>query len=320
MGMSELNVVTGAFGYTGKYITQRLLAMGRRVRTLTGHPDRPNPFGPQLQVKPYNFDNPHELAKNLEGARTLYNTYWVRFAFGRVTFEQAVANTKTLIRAAEEAGVQKFVQLSVTNASEDSSLPYFRGKGILEGALKESKLSYAIIRPTLIFGVEDILINNIAWLLRKFPVFGIPGWGHYRVQPVFAGDVAEVAVAAAAEENSVSIDGAGVEVFTFLEMVRLIAKAVGSKAKLVPVAPRLALLLCKAIGYVVRDVILTREELEGLMASLLITESPPTGRTCFRDWLAENAECLGRRYASELDRHYRWKSAGGEAGGGVTAQ
>ncbi|GFP42851.1 hypothetical protein HKBW3C_01975 [Candidatus Hakubella thermalkaliphila] len=171
METPELNVVTGAFGYTGKYITRKLLSMGKRVRTLTGHPARQNPFGDQVSIFPFNFDKPSQLVKSLQGAITLYNTYWVRFSQGQITFDKAIQNTKTLIQAAQEAGVRKIVHLSITNASEESSLPYFRGKRLLEKAIMHSKLSYAIIRPTVIFGSEDILINNIAWLLREFPVF-----------------------------------------------------------------------------------------------------------------------------------------------------
>ncbi len=157
-----MNVVTGAFGYTGKYITRKLLSIGKRVRTLTGHPNRPNPFGSQISVAPFHFDNPAELTKSLQGATTLYNTYWVRFPYGQVTYDKAVAQTKTLINAAREAGIRRIVHISITNASDASPFPYFRGKGILEKAVTHSGLSYAIIRPTVIFGHEDILINNIA--------------------------------------------------------------------------------------------------------------------------------------------------------------
>ena len=61
----ELNIVTGAFGYTGKYITRKLLSIGKRVKTLTGHPNRPNPFGNQVSVAPFHFDNPAELTMAL---------------------------------------------------------------------------------------------------------------------------------------------------------------------------------------------------------------------------------------------------------------
>src|SRR5882672_9146905 len=183
--MPQLDVVTGAFGYTGSYITRLLLAGGHRVRTLTGHPQRSNPFGDRVEVAPFNFDNATALTKTLEGVDTLFNTYWIRFAHGDQTFDKAVANTRILIDAARRAGVRKFVHVSITNPSEESPLPYFRGKALLENSLTESGLKYTIIRPTVIFGNEDILINNIAWLLRKFPVFVIPGSGEYRLQPIF---------------------------------------------------------------------------------------------------------------------------------------
>ena len=168
METAELNVVTGAFSYTGNYITRRLLSMGKRVRTLTGRPNRENLFGYQVSASPFNFDNPSQLMKSLQGATTLYNTYWVRFPHGQVTFDKAVENTKTLIKAAEAAGVRRIIHISITNPSEESPLPYFRGKALVEKAITNSKLSYAVVRPTVIFGTEGILINNIAWLLRRF--------------------------------------------------------------------------------------------------------------------------------------------------------
>lgn len=182
---SELNIVTGAFGYTGKYITRELISRGKKVLTLTGHPDRPNPFGDKVTVAPFNFNKPDVLIKWMQGATTLYNTYWVRFAYGQVTYDKAIANTILLINAAKKAGIRKIVHISITNASESSPLPYFKGKGVLEKAIIESNLTYAIIRPTVIFGREDILINNIAWLLRRYPIFVVPGSGDYKLQPIF---------------------------------------------------------------------------------------------------------------------------------------
>jgi len=305
MEAPELNVVTGAFGYTGKYITRRLLSVGKGVRTLTGHPNRENPFGEQVSVSPFDFDNPSELTKTLRGATTLYNTYWVRFSHGQVTFDKAVENTKTLIKAAEEAGVHRIVHVSVTNASKESPLPYFRGKGLAEKAIIHSRLSYAIIRPTLIFGAEDILINNIAWLLRRFPVFAVPGSGDYRVQPVFVEDVAEIAVSAAHHDESIIVDAVGPQTYTFDELVRLIADNIQSRARIIHLRPGIALFLSRMIGYLLRDVLLTRHEVEGLMSNLLVSESPPTGQTRLSDWLGQNADSVGARYASELNRHYR---------------
>ena len=305
MPQPDISIVTGAFSYTGKYITQHLLARGERVRTLTNHPDRPHPFGDRVEVAPLSLDDPVELARNLRGATTFYNTSWIRFPHGGLTFDQAVANTELLFRAAKEAGVSKIVHLSVTGASPQSSLPYYRGKGEQEAALARSGVPYAILRPTLIFGAGDILVNNIAWLLRRFPVFALPGSGDYRLQPIAAEEVAAQAVAAAAAPGSTTFDVAGPDVFTFEELVRLIARTLGRKTRIIHVPPSMALFCVRALGRLVGDVILTPQELEGLRQNLLVAGGPPTGRIRFADWLEQNADTVGLGYASELQRHFR---------------
>jgi len=299
------NVVTGAFGYTGRYIARRLLALGETVRTLTGHPDRPDPFDGKVEVVPFSFQEPAKLLENLRGVDTLYNTYWVRFSHGTITFERAIENTKALIQAAVGAGVRRLVHVSITSADENSPLPYFRGKGIVERAIQQSGLSYAILRPTVIFGAEDILVNNVAWLLRRFPLFAVPGEGNYRLQPIFVEDMAEIAVDAGHEEENQVIDAVGPETLSFDELVRQVGAAIGSRARIVHVSPGLALALSRLVGYVVGDVLLTEDELRGLMGGLLVSDQPPTGRTRLSEWLTANAERVGTRYASELKRHYR---------------
>src|SRR5216684_4495447 len=278
MSAPEVNVITGAFSYTGKYITRRLLAMGKAVRTLTGHPDNPNPFGERVRVFPFNFDKPEELVMSLQGATTLYNTYWIRFSHGLVTFDRAVKNTKILIKAAQEAGVQRIVHVSITNPAKTSRLPYFRGKAILEQAIIDSGLSYAIIRPTVIFGAADILINNIAWLLRHFPVFPIFGSGEYCLQPIYVEDMADLV--------------------TFEELVRLIADKLHRRVMIIHANPGLAFYAAKLVEPVVGDVLITRDEIAGLMANLLISQKPPTGHTHLGNWLEQNVDSVGKKYAS----------------------
>jgi uncharacterized protein YbjT (DUF2867 family) len=303
MGNPELNVVTGAFSHSGKYIAGRLLSMGERVKTLTGHPNRENPFGEQVSACPFHFDSPGQLVESLQGAATLYNTYWIRFPHRWGTFDEAVENSRTLIKAAEEAGVRRMVYISITNPSEESPFPYFRGKALVEKAIINSKLSYAIIRPALIFGFEGILINNIAWLLRRFPVFAIFGSGEYQVQPIFVEDLAEMAVSAGHKDDNIVIDAVGPEIFMFEELVRLIADRVRSRAGIIHVRPGLALFLARLIGGIVGDVVITRDEVEGLMSNLLVSHDSATGQARLSQWLGENADAVGVKYASELRRH-----------------
>jgi uncharacterized protein YbjT (DUF2867 family) len=308
-------VITGAFSYTGKYATRILLRRGYRVRTLTYHPERDNPFGENVQVFPYSFDNPDQLTETLRGASSLINTYWVRFPRGESTFETAVQNTRTLITAAKDAGVRRIVHISIANPSLQSPLGYYRGKAQLEEAVIGSGLSYAILRPTVIFGVEDILINNIAWFVRRFPVFGIPGDGRYRIRPIYVEDMAQLIADAADPSGNTVVDAVGPEAFTFEELVRLVASKVGRSVRLVHLPMPLAYVSTFVTGWFVGDVVLTWEEYRSLMGNLLAPEGPSTGPTRLSEWLAENHEQVGRRYASEVARHYRTSPERGSAAG-----
>jgi uncharacterized protein YbjT (DUF2867 family) len=297
-------VITGAFSYTGKYATRLLLSRGHRIRTLTFHPERTNPFGDAVQVFPYNFDHPDQLAETLRGASTLINTYWVRFAHGASTFRAAVQNTRTLISAAKNAGVKRIVHVSIANPSLQSPLGYYKGKAQLEQDVLDSGLSYTILRPTVIFGLEDILINNIAWFVRRFPVFGIPGDGSYRIRPIYVEDMAQLIADATDQRGNTVLNAVGPEAFSFEELVRLIAAQVDRSVRLVHLPMPLAYVSTLVTGWFVRDVVLTWEEYKGLMANLLAPEGPSTGETRLSQWLASNSQLVGSQYASEVARHF----------------
>lgn len=298
-------MVTGAFGYTGRHIARRLLDAGRRVRTLTGHPDRPDPFGGRVDVRRLEFGRPDELRQALDGADTLYNTYWVRFAHGGVDHRRAVEHIRVLLQAARAAGVRRVVHISITGADRDSPLPYFHGKALAEEAVRETFEDWAIVRPALVFGGEDVLIANIAWLLRRLPVFPLFGDGRYPVQPVHVEDLAALAISAGSEGGCVVRDAVGPETFTYREMVGILAGALRRHPAFLPMPPALAWALGLPLGLAVRDVVVTRDEIAGLMGGLLVSAGAPTASTCFTRWVREHAESLGRRWASELDRHYR---------------
>jgi NADH dehydrogenase len=296
--------VTGAFSYSGKYITRRLLARGEEVITLTGHPNRPDPFEGKVKAFPLNFHDESDLASSLQGVHTFYNTYWVRFDRGENTQPRAVENTRKLVQAAVKAGVQRIVHISITNPSSDSDLPYFWGKAANERAVIESGIPYVILRPTVLFGTEDILINNIAWLLRRIPFFAIPGDGNYRLQPVFVDDLAKLAIDVGYAQDNILWDAVGPDVFTFEELVRLIGQTLGLRRGLLHAPPRLALAAAQFLSAFVGDVLLTPEEVDGLMAGLLVSNEPPRCKTRLGDWLEANKDSVGVHYASELERHY----------------
>ena len=254
---------------------------------------------------PWTFDDPEALATALRGVDTLYNTYWRRFGKRSVGFDDMVDGSGRLFDAAARAGVRRLVHVSVSNATADAPTSYFRAKAEVEGLVRASGLSYAIVRPTLLYGRGDILINNLAWTLRRSPVFGLPGRGTYRVQPVLVDDVADLALALGERNDAVELDAAGPEVFRFVDLVRLIRGAIGSGALVAPVPPAFALAVTRLIGRIVRDVVLTRDEITELSSELLVSDAPPTCPTRFSDWIAQEAATVGRRYASELERNYR---------------
>ena len=258
MAEQELHVVTGAYGYSGRYIAARLLAAGHRVRTLTYSPQRANPFGGRVEAHPFDFDRPDRLAASLDGAAVLYNTYWVRFNHkSDFRHADAVQNTLRLFEAAARAGVGRVVHVSITNPSKDSPLEYFRGKATLERALAESGLPYAILRPAVLFGKEDILINNIAWVLRHLPVFGVFGDGQYRLQPIYVDDLAALAVAQGRRQGNAIIDAIGPETFSYRDLVVAIGRIIGVRRPLALVPPALGYAAGRVLGKLVGDVLIT---------------------------------------------------------------
>ena len=296
--------VTGAFSYSGKFITERLLERGEEVITLTGHPNRPDPFGGKVKVYPLDFDEA-SMTHSLQGVDVLVNTYWVRFDKGKNTQPRAVENTRKLVNAAKAAGVKRMVHISITNPSAESHLPYFWGKAANEKAVIESGMSYAILRPTVLVGYEDILVNNIAYLLRRFPFFLLPGDGSYKLQPVHVDDLAALAVEGIYRTDNYIIDAVGPDIFTFKELVQLVGEKIGARRLLIPVPPRLALLAAQFLSLFVSDVVLTPEEVDGLMAGLLVSNEPPRGKIRLADWLEKNKNTVGAQYASEIEKHYQ---------------
>jgi uncharacterized protein YbjT (DUF2867 family) len=298
-----IHAVTGAFGYSGKYITHKLLASGHTVMTLTNSPDRNNDFGNSVQVRALSFSDPDRLATALQGVDVLYNTYWVRFNKPPLfTHAEAVRNTSVLLNAAKRAGVQRIVHVSITNPSLTSSLEYFHGKAEIEEMIKALEIPYTILRPTVLFGQEDILINNIAWAFRHLPVIGVFGDGLYRVQPIYVEDLANLAVLAGTATSNEIINAIGPETFTYRDLVQTIGDLIGRKRPIISVSPGVGYFASWWIGKIVQDEFVTREEIAGLMQNLLYVSSAPTGTTKLTDWITAHRATLGQHYTSEMAR------------------
>ena len=306
----DLNVVTGAFGYTGRYIARMLLLNGQRVETITGQ-DPPAPEdNPKSQVQlhsvksyPYDFHDPAGLAARLQGCHTLYNTYWPRLAQGPLEFTQAVRNSQILINAAQQAGVKRFVHLSTLNPQGSSELPHFRSKYLVEQYLRESGLSYAIIRPGLVFGPDDLFLNNLAWMIRRCPLMAVPGDGEYRIQPIDARDLAACAVQAGAETQDSVTDAVGPETHTFNALIDLVATHLHKKPRLIHLSHPRALWVNSTMGRFMLDMPLGPDEAMTLASDLLISHSPPVSPIKLSEELESNRFRLGLVQTHQPARH-----------------
>ena len=294
-------VVTGAFSYTGAAVARELHRRGWTVHTLT---NRRCPLDMQhVSASPLRFEQDY-LESQLRDADVFVNPYWVRIPYAGQTFESAVGNSELLVTAAARAGVKRFVHVSVSNASLSSKLGYYHGKAKVDDAVRRSGLSHAIVRPTLIVGPSDVLSANIAWFLRQFPLFPVPGGGTCRLQPVTLDDTGRIIADAAEASGDQDIDAAGPDTWTFREYVQLLARACGVESLVFGAPDWLALGMLRMLEPLLGDVILTREELLGLEQELLISRAPPLGTESVEAWLMAHGGSLGKTYVNDINRHF----------------
>ncbi len=298
--------ITGALGYSGRYIAQSALQQGHEVLCLTNSISRPNPL--QLPIAPLSWQNPTALVESLKTCDVLINTYWVRFDHTHFTHQEAVEHTCILFHAAKTAGLKRIVHVSITKPDETSPLPYFQGKALLEKELEKNELPHSILRPAVLFGetpAESILLNNMDWAMRHFPFVGYFGDGSYCLQPIHVQDFAELALQEAQREDqeNVIIQAIGPETYTFKELFTILGKAIGKPRPLISVPKFLGYAVTKCVGLLHHDVMLTKEEIIGLMENrLAVKDASPAGQTKLSTWIQQYAETLGQVYASELSR------------------
>ena len=302
--------VTGAWSYLGHHITRELLARGTSVVSLSSRtvPD-PDPFQGSVQAKPLVWDV-SELTKSLAGTETLVNTYWVRHDRPPIghrgiwtSHAEATRNSCILLNAARAAGVQRVVHISITQPSASSHLTYFRGKALVEEHLVKSGMSYAILRPSCFFGGGDILINNIAWAVRRFPFFLLPRPLGYRIRPMHVADMAQVACNWAERQDNAIRDACGPDQFGFENLVKFLGQTLVSREpRIVAFPTAVCLRLYQTAGLFIGDTILSRAELEGLAQDLLGSDEEPLGTIKLSEWVAQRTDTLGRSFHPEPPR------------------
>jgi len=299
-------LITGASGFIGGAIATCLVGRAD-VRSLTSHPEKSR-FCDTVKSFAYEFDRDDGMADAFRGVDVFVNSYYVRFNYAGVTFEDAVARSRVLFAHARAAGVRRIVHVSVSNANEASDLPYYRNKGRIEALIRESGIEHTILRPALVVGDGDILVNNIAYFLRQLPVFTVFGDGLYVAQPMTVEAFADVALEAVhGLHRNATLPVAGPRDWTFLEMVRAIRRAVGARTAIVPAPASFSFAGLKIAGWLLGDVVLTGDEIKGLTRGYLCSDQPVRRGEDFSDWLSrpDVVSKLGVHYESELARHFR---------------
>ena len=299
--MNKRIVITGAFSYTGAAVSQELLRRGYSIHSLTNR--QPLQKDNAISSAPLRFERDY-LKGELGGANTFVNTYWVRLPYAGQSFASAVKNSKMLIDAAVSAGVKRIIQVSVSNAEDGKNLGYYAGKAEVDAYVRQCGIPFTIVRPTFIVGQADVLTNNIAWLLRRFPIFLIPGNTSHRLQPILLDDAAHIIADAVEYQGNQEVDAAGPDIMSFAEYVELVANGCNLKRPMIRVPEGLSLGFLQAIQPLLQDIILTREELLGLKQELLISHKPPLGKDSVAKWLQVHGDKLGHQYTNDIYRHF----------------
>jgi len=238
----EMITVFGASGFIGRYVVRRLAKAGYRVRAATRRPHLAHELRPmgvvgQVQLIQANLRNPDSVARAVDGAAGVVNLVGILAEGGRQTFQSLQADGAGLVaRAAQEAGVERFVHVSAIGADPDSPSRYARTKALGEQAVLEAMPGAVILRPSIVFGPEDAFFKRFADMARFAPALPLIGGGATKFQPVYCDDVAACALKALDEEGArgrvFELGGPGV--YSFRELMEFILKTIDRPRLLVP--------------------------------------------------------------------------------------
>src|SRR6266568_6573584 len=264
-----LVALTGGTGFVGRHIAATLVARGHRVRVLARDPARARFLSDRnVEVVAGGLADRAALDRLASGADALNHLVGIIVEQGVQTFTAVhVAGTEALLAAARHAGVRRFVHMSAVGArDEPGATPYHRTKRRAEQLVRDSGLSHAIFRPSIINGPENRPIRTLAQLHRWSPLVPVFGDGRFPTQPVWIGDVA-LAFALAAERPALSgvFELGGPATLTYEEFVRAIGRAAGHPRPLVHVPLAVARAAAAALGVMGPLAPLTLDQLQMLV-------------------------------------------------------
>jgi NADH dehydrogenase len=229
-------LVTGATGLVGTALIPELLQRGHRVRALVRDPRRLGPQRVNVQIALVDLGDPHGLRHALRGTDTVIHlAAAIRDQPPRRIEEVNGLGTARLLRAAERAGVERFVFFSALNATPFQRTRFFRSKALAEQAVLNADLRSTVFAPSIVYDPHD---RFTAWQRRLalLPVLPISGEGRAAYQPIWARDVAAAAAASLERDaGSERFELAGPETLTYERIARIVAETAGRSRPVVHV-------------------------------------------------------------------------------------
>ncbi|HXR24984.1 MAG TPA: NAD(P)H-binding protein [Candidatus Binataceae bacterium] len=268
--------IAGGSGFIGRAIVRRLAAIpGLTVRVLTRDPVKARvrlAAEGKVDFVSADVNDPARLATVIAGADTIINAvqfdgYPIEKPSRGLTFNRVdYGGTVSLIAATKAAGVPNFIYISGAAADERSPNPAFRAKGRAERALRDAGLAFTILRPSLVYGPEDRVVNGLAKAIRMMPVMVVPGSGQQKLRPLLVDDLAAcVALAIGGRGRNGIYEVGGPDPMTFDELVRLVMEITGHKRPIIHV-PENLLLVAGAVAEKLPGALFSRDAVAFLVA------------------------------------------------------
>ena len=279
---AKLVAVFGGSGFLGRHIVRALARDGWRVRVGVRHPNTAHFLRPmgrvgQIQIVKANLLKGDDVAEMMREATAVINLVGILFQRGSQRFQTIhTEGAEAVARAASENGVGRLIHFSALGASADSPSHYARSKAEGEKRVRTAFPAATIMRPSVVFGPEDDFFNRFAALARLSPALPLIGGGHTRLQPVYAGDVAQATLAALGNSSTESrtFELGGPEVMTLKAVMQFVLRETRRRRLLMNVPFGLAKFQAAFLGLLPKPP-LTLDQVRLLQSDNIVTEGAP---------------------------------------------
>jgi uncharacterized protein YbjT (DUF2867 family) len=251
--LDTLVAIFGGSGFLGRHVVRALAKRGYRVRVAVRRPELAGHLQPmgrvgQIHAVQANLRYPESVTAATRDADIVINLVGILFERGRQRFDTVMTAGAQAVAQAAKAVAAPLIHVSAIGADENSTSRYAQAKARGERLVLSAHDGAVIVRPSIIFGPEDDFFNRFAALARVSPALPLVGGGVTRMQPVFAGDVAE-AIARAVDGNlqpGATYELGGPHVRTFRELMQFVLTTAQRRRVLIPVP--FALMKLQALG------------------------------------------------------------------------